>query len=101
LGKWQRRKGATFERFVVNKFKKLFPDSQRHLEFQKEQAEKGVDVFAGPFGIQCKAYKNYAPINKIVEIKDNEVIPLLVTKGDRKEPVVCMYLDDFLELIKG
>jgi len=97
MSKYQRSKGRAFEQQIARLFRKIYPHARRHLEFQKEEAELGIDVKAGPYDIQCKAYKNYAPISKIEEVKSNG-IPLLITKGDRKRPVVCMYLEDFLDL---
>lgn len=96
----QRRKGHSFERSVAGMFKELYPDSKRHLEYQFEESN-GVDVYAGPFAIQCKNTKQYAPVTKILEIKDDKKIHLLVTKGKYKKPVVVMYLDDFLNILRG
>ena len=100
MSKMQRTKGSSYERKIANIFKQWFPSSKRHLEYQSQEAELGVDVVAGPFMIQCKKWKNYAPISKIEEVRDGtHGIPLLVTAGDRKRDVVCMYLDDFQTLM--
>lgn len=99
MGKYQRRKGKTFEQKIARLFRPFFPTSKRHLEFQCDEAEQGTDVIAGSFRIQCKAYKSYAPINKIEEI-NSDGIPLLITKGDYKRTVVAIYLDDFLDLLE-
>ena len=97
-GKYVRAKGHSFERAVANKLRHIYPDVRRHLEYHKEDADKGIDLInTGKYGIQCKAYKNYAPINKIEEVKDG--IPVLVTKGNNKRPVACMYLDDYIDLL--
>lgn len=99
-GRYVRNKGHNFERDVANRLKQVFPKAKRHLESQADEAAKGIDLSnVGPFGIQCKAYANYAPINKIEEV--NEGIPVLITKGNNKTTVVCMYFDDWLELLKG
>lgn len=50
--------------------------------------------------LQCKAYKKYAPISKIFEIQASDGIPVLVTKGDRLPPVVCLFESDFLDIIE-
>ena len=104
MGKSQRVKGHSFERFVANELKStgLFPEAERQLEFQASQAI-GIDLRnTGNLKIQCKAYRQYAPITKIEEVifKDKD-IPCLVTKGDRKRPVIVFYFDDFLEILKG
>lgn len=97
-GKRSRTKGHQFERDIANKFKELgFKDARRQLEYHSEDAQ-GIDIQnAGPWEIQCKAYKDYAPISKIEEIKSKGGIPALITKGDRKKPVIVMYLEDFEE----
>lgn len=98
-GKAARRKGFGFERFVANLLKPFFPKAQRQLEYQANQC-MGVDLAnTGIFAIQCKAYKKYAPITKIFEIKVKDKINLLITKGDRLPPMVTMSLDDFLLLM--
>lgn len=103
MSKWSRNKGHSFERKIANEFKKFFPESKRHLEYQMSEAN-GVDVKAGPFVIQTKKLKGYAPVNRIEEVKacpiENE-IPVLVTAGDFKRPIACLYLDDFLEMVEG
>lgn len=101
MGRSARRKGHDFERWVANIFAKIYSKAKRHLEYQKSEAN-GIDIEnTGPFKIQCKRYKTYAPINCIEEVSTNnpDDIPLLITKGDRKRAVVCLYLEDFTKII--
>jgi len=99
-GRYVRNKGLNFERTIANKLKHIFPKAKRHLETQASEAEKGIDLdCTDPLGIQCKAYKNYAPITKLEEVKYG--VPVLITKGDRKKPVAVMYLDDWIKLLEG
>ena len=97
-GRSARNKGLNFERFIALKFKSVgFPDAKRHLESQIEEA-LGYDLDnTGPFVVQCKAWKEYASISKINEIKITNKIPLLITKGDNKPAMVVMPLEDFLK----
>ena len=98
-GKHSRTKGHSFERFVANELKPIFPNAKRHLESQIQEAEKGIDIeHCGPYGIQCKAYKKYVSVTKIEEV--NVGIPVLIMKGDRLKPIACMYMEDWLELVK-
>lgn len=101
MSKLSRTKGHGFERACAKKLRAVFPDCKRHLEMQKEEA-LGFDLDnTGPFRFQCKAYKKYAPVGKIEEvILEEGVIPALITKGDSKKPVVCLYLDDFVKVIE-
>lgn len=80
--------------------KPIYPEAKRHLEVQANEAEKGVDVYAGPYGIQCKKRKRYVPINTIFEVKDDSIIPVLVTAGNRMPDIAVLYFDDFVGLVK-
>lgn len=99
IGKASRNKGGNYERAIVNRFKHIYPKAKRLLECQ---GGEGYDITGMyPFMPQLKAYKKYAPIGKIEEVPLIEgMIPLLITKGDRKKDVVCMYLSDFIELVE-
>lgn len=97
-GKRSRDRGLNFEREIANVLRPLFPNAKRHLESQSQEA-KGYDLDnTEPFLIQCKRNKKYCSISKLTEpqCKEGE-IPMLITKGDRTQPVVCMYLDDFIK----
>lgn len=96
-----RNKGSSFERDTVNLFKQVFKDCRRNLEFQKEAAAKGIDLLnTGPYMVQCKAYKSYAPIAKIFEVKaEAHEIPVLITKGDRLQPMAVLPLRELIRLL--
>ena len=98
-GKRSRTKGHSFERWTADKFRSVYPNAKRKLEYQISECT-GVDISdTGPFKIQCKAYKDYAPISKIKEIQEGG-IPCLVTKGDRKEAMIVLPLTDFINILK-
>ena len=95
-----RRKGAGYERAIAQVFQKLgFTKARRLLEYQEGM---GYDLEnTGPFRVQCKRYRKYCSISKIEEVpKSSASIPLLVTKGDHKEDVVCLYLSDFVRILE-
>lgn len=104
-GKYARNKGLNWERKIANELKDIFPKAKRHLESQSDEAMLGMDLEnTEPYAFQLKCLKNYAPINRIEEIKADDLIPVLLTKGDRKRPVACLYFDDFkriLEILHG
>lgn len=102
-GKWVRNKGLSFERAIANRLAAWrYPDAKRHLESQADEAAKGIDLSnTGKLGIQCKAYKNYAPLNKIEEVNIPDCYPTLITKGNNKKPIIAMYLDDFMKYVDG
>lgn len=102
MGKKERLKGHNFERYIARIFREIYPSSKRHLEYQSDEAEEGVDVCAGPFIIQCKRKKKYSAISALYEINDKESkISVLATKGDRTEPVIVLSLKNFMRIIKG
>jgi hypothetical protein len=101
-GKGCRQKGHQFERDTAIAFRKIFPDARRHLEYQDGQAF-GVDLAnTGIYLIQCKRNKKYASLSAIEEIQICPIeggVPVLVTKGDNKEPLACLPLSHFLKLL--
>lgn len=103
MSKLSRTKGHSYEREIAKEFREMgFPNAERQLEYQISEA-LGVDLkHTDPFLVQCKRGRKWASISKIKEIKrsSDEHIPLLITKGDREESVVVMYLKDFKEVIK-
>jgi hypothetical protein len=101
-----RQKGLNFEREVANDLGHVYPEAKRHLEYQADEAQKGIDISnTGPYAIQCKNLQNYVPIKTIREVQRTaENRPVLVTKGNKMEAVVVMYFSDWvkmLEEIKG
>ena len=99
MGKSQRTKGASFERWTVNRLKRAgFTEAQRNLNDTTDG--RGIDVETHRFAIQCKAYKKPPNTSKIEEVNDSTRFHVLVAKGDRKKPTVTMYLDDWLSILQ-
>lgn len=103
MGKLSRTKGLGFERWVAKKFRRLYPDAGRKLEYQTRHAD-GVDLEnTGEFKVQCKRGRRYASLSKLKEVQLCPIdggTPLLVTKGDDQDPVVALYFSDFMRLVK-
>lgn len=104
MSKSQRRKGHDFEREIARDFQKIgFPDARRHLEYHSRDAN-GVDLQGtGPYAVQVKRHKQYAPITAIEEIATLGNIglrPLLITKADNKPTMAVLPWEDLKELIK-
>lgn len=101
-GKRSRTKGHSFEREIAKTLRDLFPNSRRHLENHKEDARFGTDIVGiEPFRIQCKKLKKYAPITCIEEVNADRClgeIPVLITAGDKKEPMAVLPFEDFLSM---
>lgn len=98
-GRSARAKGFSYERNIAKKFRHIYPNVKRQLEYQEGL---GVDLCGmEPFAPQLKCFKSYAPLSKIEEVpRTADNIPLLITKGDRKPDIVAMYLDDFIKLVE-
>lgn len=102
-GKSASNKGHQFERDIANEFREIgWPKALRNLEYQSEQAVFGADlIHTQPFRVQTKAKKDYVSVSTILEVKDEEgVIPLLITKGDWKEPMAVIRWIDLKPLLK-
>lgn len=97
-----RQKGLQFERDVANAIGHVYPEAKRHLESQADSAMEGRDISnTGPYAIQCKNLQNYVPIKTIREVeRTKENRPVLVTKGNKMEPVVVMYFKDWIKMLE-
>lgn len=96
------KKGKAYEREVSNDIGHIFPEAQRHLEYQADE-EQGLDIEGTDvFRIQCKFRQNYVPINAIreVQIKDPRHIPVLVTKGNHREPMAVLPWKKFVTILE-
>jgi len=102
MGKKSRTKGHSFEREIAKDLREIFPGARRQLEYHEDDCH-GVDIAnTGKFKIQCKRFKDFAPIRKIFEVEcDRELgdVPVLVTKADNEETMVVLPFEDFKRLI--
>jgi hypothetical protein len=101
-GAASRRKGHQFERWVAEQFRKTYPEARRQLEYHADDA-KGIDITnVGAYRPQCKRGRRYASLTAIEEIQICPIeggVPVLITKGDDKEPLACMPFKHFLWLV--
>lgn len=101
-GRRSRRKGHQFEREMAIALRKIFPGARRQLEYHSRDA-RGVDLQeTGPYRIQCKKLQKYAPIERIFEVQYDcrEEVPVLITAGDSRPPMVVLPLTEFLRLLE-
>ena len=56
MGRWQREKGAAFERAIANLLKPLWPDARRGIG-QARAANEVPDVDGTPWWIETKAHR--------------------------------------------
>lgn len=104
MGRSERTKGHNFEREIANRFKTVFEGARRHLEFQKEEAQAGVDISnTGRYKVQCKRGKRYAPMTAIYEVEIDFIeggCPILVTQADRQPILAVLPFEELLDLIR-
>ena len=102
MGKYQRSKGARVERQIISVLNERFgTDMKRELE---QVRSGGLDVTEGiPFSIEIKARADSPAVQKFLEQAENSKRdghpPVAIVKGDRKEPIVVMYLGDWMDLV--
>lgn len=103
MGKLSRTKGHAFERWVAIQLRKVFPEAKRQLEYQISDCV-GVDLAnTGDYKIQCKREKKYSSVVAIEEVQICPIhggIPVLITKGDGKEPLAVLPFTEFVRLLK-
>jgi len=102
MSKYQRDKGKRGEQQVVDFWKELFPKAHRHLEFQKIEANKGVDVILNEgMAVQVKTGKQ-VPIKNykfIEQIQEEDKITFVQMKRDRKEWLILMKANVFKKML--
>jgi hypothetical protein len=96
------KKGKQFEREIANALGHIFPEAERLLEYQASKVV-GVDIEGTDrIKIQCKNHQNYCSIGTINEIrtKNDNDIPVLVTKGNRMEAMAVLPFEKFVTLLE-
>lgn len=99
MGAMSRRKGANYEREVVNILKRSGHPAARNLD---QTRDGGGDIPFGDFLIECKRRKSMAIYDWmdqcIYACRDSQK-PMLAIRADQRISLVVLTLDDFLELI--
>jgi hypothetical protein len=96
------KKGKQFEREIANKLGHIFPEAERLLEYQASKVI-GVDIEGTDrIKIQCKNHQNYCSIGTIneIKIKNQDDIPVLVTKGNRLEAMAVLPFEKLVTLLE-
>lgn len=97
-----RQKGLAFERWVANQLGHIFEEAERRLESQASKCI-GVDLDGTDrIKIQCKNYQGYASVGTIkeIQIKNETDIPVLVTKGNKLEPMAVLPFAKLVTLLE-
>lgn len=117
----RRAKGHAFERTISSDFQELgFEAMTTRAKVGGNwcASDHGIDLCGTePFLVQCKRFKDYAPISCIEEIQIPEAIrsywgdsppavmldavPLLITKADNKPTMAVLPWEELKKLIRG
>jgi hypothetical protein len=105
-GARSRRKGANAERELAKRFAEAMPgaDCKRGIG-QARSGSEVADVEVPRFFVESKHGKRPNPRAALAqaieacEANGNGKTPIAVIRDDRKEPFVCMRLDDFLGFV--
>lgn len=102
---YQRRKGIRVELEEVHAWQAVgFKDAKRHLESQAAEADEGRDLDnTGCFLVQVKGGKQVPKkvYDALEQVKPKEGhYQIAVLKRDNKKRIICMYHDDFMELLR-
>lgn len=100
-GRRSRNKGASFERRVAAMFKLVWPDALRGIG-QARSASEVPDVDGTPLWVECKKRKGNpdipAALKQARAATDGRPV-VAVTAKDFEEPLVTMYLVDWLAFL--
>ena len=95
----QRNKGATYEREIVHALVERGYLAARNLT---QTREGGADIILQDFIIECKRRASIAVydwLDQATLAAKGRKRPLVVARGDRRESVVILRLEDFLDLV--
>ena len=103
MGKSQRDKGARVERDIAKALCSYFGVPVKRRLGQARDSGEDLTADKLPFTIEIKARADAPAVQKFLEqardaSRDTMKAPIAIVKGDRKPPIVVMYLTDWLEL---
>jgi hypothetical protein len=99
MGKMQRTKGATYEREIVHTLVERGYIAARNL---MQTRDGGADIILQDFIIECKRRASiaiYDWLDQATLAAKGRKRPVVVARGDRRESVVILRLEDFLDLV--
>ncbi len=97
-----RRKGADFERDLVEQFRKAMPGAEVKRGLQFRGGQEVADVDCPVFWVEAKRGRKpnvRKALEQVQEAAPSGRIPLAVIRDDRQEAFVSLPLQNFLELV--
>lgn len=101
-GAHSRRKGAVYERELVQRFREAMPGAEIRRGLQYRTGEEAPDVDCPVFWPEAKRGKQpnvRAALRQATEAAPPGRIPLAIIRDDHAEAFVALSLDDFLEFV--
>lgn len=101
-GARSRRKGASYERELVHRFREAMPGADVKRGFQTRSGQEAADVECPVFWVESKRGKKpnmRAALRQAIEAAPEDRVPIAVVRDDRAEATVTLLLDDFLGLV--
>lgn len=104
MGAQSRRKGAEFERELVQLFREALPEVPVKRGLQSRSGQEVADVEVPPFWIEAKRGKKPNVRGALAQaVEDAPVgrIPVAVIRDDRSEAFAVLSLEHFLKLARS
>lgn len=101
-GAGSRRKGASFERWLVHRFRTVFPDVEIRRGLQSRGGSEVPDVDVPGWHFEAKHHRRVdlrAALAQAIADAGADRIPVAICKDNRTEPVVVLRLADFLTFL--
>lgn len=101
-GAGSRRKGVTYERELVRRFREVMPGADIKRGFQTRSGEEAADVDCPVFWVEAKRGKKpnmRGALRQAIDAAPTGRVPIAVVRDDRAEATVTLLLDDFLDLV--
>lgn len=104
MGRAQRDKGARWEQEVARRLRAIFGDNKVRRSRQAEGALES-DVVCPGWWVECGHGKRMNAQQKLAQaVHDcakagSRKVPVAVVRVDRQQPVVCMLMEDWLEVV--
>jgi hypothetical protein len=102
-GARSRRKGASYERDLVHRFREAMPGAEVRRGLQSRSGGEVADVEVPVFWVEAKRGKQpniRAALRQAQAAAPKGRIPIAVVRDDRAEATVTLTLDDFLEFVR-
>lgn len=102
-----KQKGRSFQQWVRDEILARFPELTINDVRSTSMGCAGVDIqFSSaaldrfPYSVECKS-RNAIAVYAWLEQREGDVHrPLVFAKGNRKDPIVIMYAEDFFKLLE-